>query len=547
MSAAAPAADLPARRAAPRRRARGLFALLAGLLLLAVTLLALAQFFLLPPAQPLTASPAVFSGQRAWADLYTLAIQPRVPGGEWHAQVAGALERRLQGLGFTVERQVFRLPDVEPQFTNLVARLPGSDPNGRAIALVAHYDSIAGSPGAGDNASGVAVVMEIARALAASGQPLTHDLLVILTDGEELGIYGAAGYVAGHPSADEVALALNVDGLSQGPVMIWRSAPGNGWLVEQYARSAAFPAGYAWIDALARVLPLDTDLTPFRVVGIAGANFTSPYLPPGFHSPADTAAAVSPATLQHAGDSLLALVRAADAAGLTVTHAPDQVYFNLWGRWFVHFPAALAPLLAVLVTLLLLAVLGAGFGAARLTLRGVGRGLLLALVQVTALPVLAGAAWFGMLFLPEAFTPRGLTLRLAAVAVVPLLIFALGYRTGRRAANPDDLLAGALLVTTGLLVWAALAAPMAVAQPALLALLAGLGLAARLTSWRIARTVGLLTGALSLLVWVPMLAVLYAISSRMFAPAAVAAGVLALALGLLLPQIAPLAQPKPAE
>ena len=66
--------------------------------------------------------------------------------------------------------------------------------------MVAHYDSVPSSPGAGDNAASVAAILEAIRALKA-GSALRNDLIVLFTDGEELGLLGAKGFVETYPSA----------------------------------------------------------------------------------------------------------------------------------------------------------------------------------------------------------------------------------------------------------------------------------------------------------------------------------------------------------
>ncbi len=74
---------------------------------------------------------------------------------------------------------------------NVVAHLEGvTKPS---VLLGAHYDSVVGSPGANDNASGTAVVLEIARNL--SGTPLAHQAWFVAFDGEEDGLHGSRAFV----------------------------------------------------------------------------------------------------------------------------------------------------------------------------------------------------------------------------------------------------------------------------------------------------------------------------------------------------------------
>ena len=88
---------------------------------------------------------------------------------------------------------------------NILAWLPGTHPNGKAVLLVAHYDGVEAGPAAGDDGAGCAALLETLRALRARKQPLAHDVIVLFTDGEEAGLLGAAAFVREHPWAKDVA------------------------------------------------------------------------------------------------------------------------------------------------------------------------------------------------------------------------------------------------------------------------------------------------------------------------------------------------------
>lgn len=106
---------------------------------------------------------------------------------------------------------------------NVVARLPGSDPKLAAehVVVSAHLDHLGpnltgkGAPyyaGAMDNASGVASVLEIARAMAAAPQKPKRSVLFVLVTAEEKGLLGSK-YFAGRPTvpARSIVAALNMD------------------------------------------------------------------------------------------------------------------------------------------------------------------------------------------------------------------------------------------------------------------------------------------------------------------------------------------------
>lgn len=90
----------------------------------------------------------------------------------------------------SVERYGGELPDV-----NLVGRLPGTEPDLPAIEVGAHWDSVPGSPGADDNASGLAGVIEIARLLTDLPRP-RRGITFCLYGGEEDGFVGSSAHVA---------------------------------------------------------------------------------------------------------------------------------------------------------------------------------------------------------------------------------------------------------------------------------------------------------------------------------------------------------------
>jgi aminopeptidase YwaD len=74
---------------------------------------------------------------------------------------------------------------------NVIARLEGvTQPK---VLLGAHYDSVSGSPGANDNASGTAVVLAIARNMA--NTPLAREAWFVAFDGEEDGLHGSKAFV----------------------------------------------------------------------------------------------------------------------------------------------------------------------------------------------------------------------------------------------------------------------------------------------------------------------------------------------------------------
>ena len=172
--------------------------------LLAVVLLAVIGVYAVllerpPDPAPASAPPADFSADRAVSVVDQLAREPRPIGSPASDAARDALVGRLRAEGLAprvdataslaAEEGQARAARVE----NVVATLPGTDPTG-AVVLMAHYDSVAAGPGAADDMSGVATILETVRALRA-GPPLRNDVTVVLTDGEEAGLHGARAWV----------------------------------------------------------------------------------------------------------------------------------------------------------------------------------------------------------------------------------------------------------------------------------------------------------------------------------------------------------------
>lgn len=188
--------------------------------------------------------------------------------------------------------QVFPAGTTLGTAANVVGLLPGTDP-GRAVVVGAHYDHLgrrasdgAIYPGADDNASGTAVLLALARAIAeAGGVPRT--LVFAAFAGEELGLLGSTRYVRQPPvPLERTALMINLDmvgRLREGRLHVGGvdSARGLRPLVEQAA------AGLG-LDLRLRGDPwAPSDHTSFYAAGVPVV-FLSTGVHADYHRPGDT-------------------------------------------------------------------------------------------------------------------------------------------------------------------------------------------------------------------------------------------------------------------
>ncbi|MGZ8144242.1 MAG: M28 family peptidase [Methylosarcina sp.] len=100
-----------------------------------------------------------------------------------------ASEWRRQG--YSVGKQSYRVKGVE--CSNLEVNCPGKTPGGEIILLGAHYDSVFGSPGANDNGSGVAALLELSRLFKEAPPPVSLRFVAFVNEEPPFFTWGQMG------------------------------------------------------------------------------------------------------------------------------------------------------------------------------------------------------------------------------------------------------------------------------------------------------------------------------------------------------------------
>ena len=333
-----------------------------------------------PSPQGASAPAADFSAERAMTHVFGIAQRPHPTGTADHDRARDYVIAEFTRLGVTPQVQratgIARRYQVAGSIENIVARLSGTSGRSDAVLLAAHYDSVAAGPGAGDDASGVATLLETLRALRA-GPPLQNDVIFLVTDGEEDGLLGASAFVAEHPWMRDVRLALNFEARgNSGASQMFETTSGNGALIDVLAGSVPHLSASSLSYEIYKRMPNDTDMSVFRGTPAAFLNFGFIGHWEAYHSPLDAPQNLNRGSLQQHGDSALALARAFGNADLSRLGGGDAVYFSVLNRWFVHYPRRWVwPLAGLLLLLSLAASLYAG-GAGDATARGIALGLL---------------------------------------------------------------------------------------------------------------------------------------------------------------------------
>jgi hypothetical protein len=381
-----------------------------------------------PRPAPVDAPPEALSAARAMKDIERIARAPHPSGSAEHAALRGYLMQRLGELGLTVRTQEGQFPaDARAELdrrggkaapriplTNVLGLLRGSDPNLPALALMAHYDSVPGSPAAADDGAGVASILETLRALSLDRQR-KRDVLVILTDGEESGLLGARMFFAQAQEARRIGAIVNLETRGGGgKANLFQTSARNGDVARLWAQTAPHPAGTSLATFIYSVLPNDTDLTVALPHGYSAWNFAFIGRPGLYHSPLATAANLDRGSLQQMGEQTLGLAQALTKANDLPRRAPDLVFFDVFGLFAVHYaPSWGWAMLAV-------ALVGYGLLVLRRPepaemLRGAGRML--------ALVVLTGALLWALNMASGADGPVNYYDRLAAIPRLQVVAF----------------------------------------------------------------------------------------------------------------------------
>jgi Peptidase family M28 len=326
------------------------------LVFIAILALALARFRG-PAPVPASAPASEFSAERALAfHREVIGNAPHATGSREHDLVRDRLAARFRTLGYdtAIEQRFACNPYAScAPVANVIARRPG-DAAGDVVLLVAHYDSVGAGPGASDDGNGGAAFLEIARAI--RNERTRNPIVFLVTDAEEQGLIGAEGFVADASAARGVAVVVNVEARgTSGPSFLFETSRHNQWLLPIVARALPRPATSSLFFNIYELLPNDTDLTVFKRAGYQGLNFANIGEVAHYHTPLDDPAHITPRTLQHHGEHLLAMARALAATELRRTTDDNAVWFDVLSFFIVWWPQRWSMMLSILMLVLVIA------------------------------------------------------------------------------------------------------------------------------------------------------------------------------------------------
>ncbi|XP_034477899.1 endoplasmic reticulum metallopeptidase 1 [Drosophila innubila] len=306
--------------------------------------------------------PERFIAERAEMNLKSLvALGPRVVGSrENELEAVGIISSRMRTL--RAERSAVHDIEIDVQVAsgsyihwgavnmyqsiqNIVVKISPKDSKSKTWVLVnSHYDTVPAGPGAGDDGSMVAIMMETIRVLMKSKQALKHPVVFLFNGAEENPLQASHAFITQHKWAKNCKALINLDSAGNGGrEILFQSGPNHPWLMKSYRRAIKHPYASTLAEEMFQhnFIPSDTDFRIFRDHGaVPGLDMAYQYNGYVYHTKYDRAEIFPRGSFQNTGDNLLSLVREiSNAPELedTSKHAEGHtVYYDVMG-WFLVF------------------------------------------------------------------------------------------------------------------------------------------------------------------------------------------------------------------
>ncbi len=335
------------------------------LIITAITLASIYSAFSLispPAALPENAPAEEFSSGRAKKHVEAIARKPHPVGSVEHQRVRDYIYGELLRIGLDPQIQrgeathdrngEYYAASVE----NILARIRGTN-NTKSVLLVAHYDSTPISYGASDNGSGVATLIETARALKAASS-LKRDIALLFTDAEEVGLLGARVYAENKEVINDIGLVLNFEARgNSGASIMFETSDNNIQLVSEFAKSNPYPVTTSLSNQIYKQMPNDTDFSVFKTAGIDGLNFAYIKGITHYHTALDSTKNLDERSLQHHGSQALALTKHYGNLTTNEKMMGNRIYFSI-GPTVIHYPESFGRVLALINVILFSMIAG---------------------------------------------------------------------------------------------------------------------------------------------------------------------------------------------
>ncbi|XP_032163418.1 endoplasmic reticulum metallopeptidase 1 isoform X2 [Mustela erminea] len=250
--------------------------------------------------------------------------------------------------------------------TNVVVKLEPRDGAQHAVLANCHFDSVANSPGASDDAVSCSVMLEVLRVLSVSSEALHHAVIFLFNGAEENVLQASHGFITQHPWASLIRAFINLEAAGVGgKELVFQTGPENPWLVQAYVSAAKHPFASVVAQEVFQsgIIPSDTDFRIYRdfgnIPGIDLAFIENGYI---YHTKYDTADRILTDSIQRAGDNILAVLKYLATSDMLPSSSKyrhgNMVFFDVLGLCVIAYPSRVGAILNCMVVMAVVLYLG---------------------------------------------------------------------------------------------------------------------------------------------------------------------------------------------
>ncbi|KAK2501426.1 hypothetical protein MC885_018369, partial [Smutsia gigantea] len=250
--------------------------------------------------------------------------------------------------------------------TNVVVKLEPRGGAQHAVLANCHFDSVANSPGASDDAVSCSVMLEVLRVLSTSSEALHHAVIFLFNGAEENVLQASHGFITQHPWASLIRAFINLEAAGVGgKELVFQTGPENPWLVQAYVSAAKHPFASVVAQEVFQsgIIPSDTDFRIYRdfgnIPGIDLAFIENGYI---YHTKYDTADRILTDSIQRAGDNILAVLKYLATSDMLTAAADyrhgNMVFFDVFGLFVIAYPSRVGSIINCMVVMAVVLYLG---------------------------------------------------------------------------------------------------------------------------------------------------------------------------------------------
>ncbi|XP_038193619.1 endoplasmic reticulum metallopeptidase 1 isoform X1 [Arvicola amphibius] len=250
--------------------------------------------------------------------------------------------------------------------TNIVVKLEPRGGAQHAVLANCHFDSVANSPGASDDAVSCAVMLEVLRGMSVSSEPLQHAVVFLFNGAEENVLQASHGFITQHPWASLIRAFINLEAAGVGgKELVFQTGPENPWLVQAYVSAAKHPFASVVAQEVFQsgIIPSDTDFRIYRdfgnIPGIDLAFIENGYI---YHTKYDTADRILIDSIQRAGDNILAVLKHLATSDTLASSSEyrhgNVVFFDVFGLLVIAYPSRVGSIINYMVVMAVVVYLG---------------------------------------------------------------------------------------------------------------------------------------------------------------------------------------------